>query len=153
MSQNVAPRKHQRYCRHILMKGQRRTDWETLTTVGDPFHGITGLVKQYEPFIRKKVAAFCKDYPGISRIDFIYEAVRPAVRARQLFWPEVANDFSTLLRWHLEGLRLFAKQEQPQIPIYETDAKVQPRRDDEEGATRRLVRLRRERNRACRPKR
>jgi hypothetical protein len=38
----------------------------------------SGLVKQYEPYIRKVVAEFCRRYPDIRRDDFLYGMERSA---------------------------------------------------------------------------
>jgi len=70
----------------------------------DPFPK-TGLVKQYEPFIRDWVANFCKRYPAVRRDDALIEAVKIAVEFEPKFNPETGNDFSTPLRWHLKGLK------------------------------------------------
>jgi hypothetical protein len=70
----------------------------------DPFPK-TGLVKQYEPFIRKQVGEFCERYPRVSRDDALIEAVKIAVEFEPKFNPELGYDFSTPLRWHLKGLK------------------------------------------------
>ena len=54
----------------------------------DPFPK-SGLVKQYEPFIRSEVSKFCKRYPNVRRQDLLVEAIRLASRAEQLFKPEL----------------------------------------------------------------
>jgi hypothetical protein len=71
----------------------------------------SGLVKQYEPFIRKHVGEFCKRYPGLQRDDVLSEAIRIAWKAEKHFKPELGYDFSTLLRNHLKGLERFADKE------------------------------------------
>ena len=53
----------------------------------DPFPK-SGLVNQYEPFIRSEVSTFCKRYPNVRRQDLLVEAIRLASRAEQLFKPE-----------------------------------------------------------------
>src|SRR5262249_22813201 len=79
-------------------------------SVYDPFPK-SGLVKQYEPFIRKEAGEFCKRYPGLRRDDVLFEAIRLAVAAEKAFKPERGYDFATLLRHHLKGLHRFAERE------------------------------------------
>ena len=70
----------------------------------DPFPK-TGLVKEYEPFIRKWVTTFCKAYPAVRRGDTLIEAVKIAIEVESKFKPELGHNFSTFLRWHLKGLK------------------------------------------------
>jgi hypothetical protein len=78
----------------------------------------SGLVKQYEPFIRTEVAEFCKKYPRLNREHILIEAVRLALDAEKKFKPELGYDFSTLLRHYLKGLHRFAEKEEAfNIPI------------------------------------
>jgi len=78
----------------------------------DPFPP-TGLVKEYEPFIRKRVTMFCKAYPAVRRQDALIEAVKIAIEAETKFKPELGYDFSTFLRWHLKSLkRILVDKEQ-----------------------------------------
>ena len=77
----------------------------------DPFPK-TGLVKQYEPFIRQTVTEFCKMYPVVPRQEILVEAVRIAVEFEPKFKPESGNDFSTPLRHHLLGLHRFCQKRQ-----------------------------------------
>jgi hypothetical protein len=83
----------------------------------DPFPK-SGLVKQYERFIRTEVAEFCKKYPRLSREHILIETVRLALNAEKKFKPELGYDFSTLLRHYLKGLHRFAEKEEAfNIPI------------------------------------
>jgi hypothetical protein len=76
----------------------------------DPFPK-SGLVKQYEPFIRKYVGGFCERYPGLQRDGVLFEAVAIATKVEQAFKPELGHDFSTPLRHALKGLHRYAKKE------------------------------------------
>jgi hypothetical protein len=76
----------------------------------DPFPK-SGLVKQYEPFIRKHVNEFCRRYPQLQRDGVLFEAVRIAAGAEKRFKPELGYDFSTFLRNHLKGLERYAAKE------------------------------------------
>lgn len=75
----------------------------------DPFPK-SGLVKQYEPFIRARVSKFCEQFPWISYDDVLIEAVRLAVQAAGHFNPDLGHDFTTLLRHYLK--KLYAIQEE-----------------------------------------
>ena len=70
----------------------------------DPFPK-TGLVKQYEPFIRDWVGRFCKQWPLVDYQRALFEAVKIAIEFERKFKPELGYDFSTPLRWHLKGLK------------------------------------------------
>jgi hypothetical protein len=70
----------------------------------DPFPK-TGLVKQYEPFIRDRVTRFCRRYPGVDRDAALFEAVKIAIEFEPKFKAKSGNDFSTPLRHHLKGLK------------------------------------------------
>jgi hypothetical protein len=76
----------------------------------DPFPK-SGRVKQYEPFIRKYVGKFRRNYPRLRYDDLLSEAVRLAYEAEKSFKPGLGNDFSTFLRGHLKGLHRFVKRE------------------------------------------
>jgi hypothetical protein len=54
----------------------------------DPFPR-SGLVKQFEPFIRKEVGKFCKRYPKLRRDDVLFEAIRLALTAEKKFNPKL----------------------------------------------------------------
>jgi hypothetical protein len=56
----------------------------------DPFPK-TGLVKQYEPFIRNYVQNFCNGYPGLDREYVLFEAVKIAVQAEKAFKADIAT--------------------------------------------------------------
>ena len=70
----------------------------------DPFPK-TGLVKQYEPFIRGWVGKFCKRFPNVRHEDALFEAIKMALEFEPRFDPTKAKDFSTPLRHHLKGLQ------------------------------------------------
>jgi DNA-directed RNA polymerase specialized sigma subunit len=59
----------------------------------------SGLVKQYEPYIRSVVGEFAKRYPGVRREDFLHRAIELANAAEKTFEPELGFKFST----HLAG--------------------------------------------------
>ncbi len=69
----------------------------------DPFPK-TGLVKQYEPFIRAYVGEFCQSHPGAIYEHALVDAVRIAVEFEAKFKPELGYDFSTPLRLWLKRL-------------------------------------------------
>ena len=71
----------------------------------------TGLVKKYEPFIRNEVRDYCKQYPNVRYEEMLAEAVKIAVKFEPKFDPNLGNDFSTPLRWHLRELHRFAQKE------------------------------------------
>ena len=71
----------------------------------------TGLVKKYEPFIRNEVRDYCKQYPSVRYEEMLAEAVKIAVKFEPKFDPNLGNDFSTPLRWHLRELHRFAQKE------------------------------------------
>jgi hypothetical protein len=75
----------------------------------DPFPK-TGLVKQYEPFIRTWVADFCQQFPWVNHGDVLVEAVLQADKAAKRFKPELGHDFSTLCGLYLK--KLYAMQEE-----------------------------------------
>jgi hypothetical protein len=79
-------------------------------TAYDPFPK-SGLVKQYEPFIRKHVSEFCRRNSQLQRDGVLFEAVRIAAGAEKRFKPELGYDFSTFLRNHLKSLKRYADKE------------------------------------------
>jgi hypothetical protein len=80
------------------------------TAAYDPFPK-SGLVKQYEPFIRDHVNEFCKKFPHLRRDDVLIEAVLLADKAAQRFKPELGNDFSTPLRHYPKKLNAIQEEE------------------------------------------
>jgi hypothetical protein len=98
--ENALPRK-----KHKLTTGNIKSE-----PAYDPFPK-SGLVKQYEPFIRNEVAEFCKKYTRLRRDHVLMEAVKLALDAAKKFKPELGYDFSTLLRHYLKGLHRFAEQD------------------------------------------
>ena len=56
----------------------------------DPFPP-TGLVREYEPFIRKRVTTFYRAYPAVSRREALAEAVKIAVEVEAKFKPELVS--------------------------------------------------------------
>jgi hypothetical protein len=75
----------------------------------DPFPK-SGLVKQYERFIRKQVAKFREQFPWVSYDAVLIEAVRLADQAAKRFNPALGYDFSTFLIPYLK--KLYAMQEE-----------------------------------------
>ena len=75
----------------------------------DPFPK-SGLVKQYELFIRKEVAKFCEQFPWQSFDDVLIETVRLADQAAKRFNPDLGYDFSALLLPYLK--KLYAMQQE-----------------------------------------
>src|SRR5262249_9032133 len=76
----------------------------------DPFPP-TGLVKQFEPKIRKEVREYHKQYPRLRYEELLIEAVKIAVNCEKRFDPKLGNSFWTLLVWHLKALHRFAEHE------------------------------------------
>ena len=75
----------------------------------DPFPN-SGLVKQYERFIRKRVSKFCEEFPWVNFNNVLIEAVKLADHAAKRFNPALGYDFSTFLIPHLK--KLYAMQEE-----------------------------------------
>ena len=50
-----------------------------------------GLVKAFEPFIRKEVEEYCKQYRHVPGTDMLIEAVRLATLAETRFKPALGN--------------------------------------------------------------
>ena len=70
----------------------------------------SGLVKQYEPFIKKWCSNFAGRYPHLEMADILSDAVAIAFEAEKKFKPELGYDFSTLLRYHLLGMHRSAQR-------------------------------------------
>ena len=68
----------------------------------DPFQKY-GLVKQYEPFIRREVGEFCKRYPQLRRDDLLFEVIRLALAAVKSFKPALGYDFRRCYAITLRG--------------------------------------------------
>ena len=68
-----------------------------------------GLVKAFEPFIRKEVEEYRKQYPHVPRTDMLVEAVRLAALAEMRFKPALGNSFSTFVHYRLKELHRFAE--------------------------------------------
>lgn len=68
-----------------------------------------GLVKAFEPFIRKEANRYCESYPHVPRIDLLIEAVRLATQAEATFKPALGNSFSTHVAYRLKQLHRFAE--------------------------------------------
>jgi hypothetical protein len=86
----------------------------------DPFPK-TGLVKQYEPFIRSYVGKFCCSHPGAIYEHALVDAVRIATDCAARFKPELGFDFSTPLREWLKRLGRLFEQDQHRIKIPQTE--------------------------------
>jgi hypothetical protein len=86
----------------------------------DPFPK-TGLVKQYEPFIRSYVGEFCRSHPGAIYEHVLVDAVRIAMEFEAKFKPELGCDFSTPLRQWLKRLGRLFEQDRRQIKIPQTE--------------------------------
>jgi hypothetical protein len=68
-----------------------------------------GLVKAFEPFIRKEVNRYSEAYPHVPRMDLLIEAVRLATQAEVAFKPALGNSFSTYVAHRLRQLHRFAE--------------------------------------------
>jgi hypothetical protein len=100
----------------------------------DPFPK-SGLVKQYEPFIRKEVTKYCKKYPDLSREHLLFRAVELAFAAEKTFKPELGYDFSTPLRHRLRELhRLNDEDEKANTsPVHYSKGELEQDRAEERG--------------------
>ena len=72
----------------------------------------SGRVKQYEPFIRKEVGKYCKQYPGLKHQQILFRAVELGVAAEKAFKPNLGYDFSTYLRHRLKELHRLHDEEE-----------------------------------------
>ena len=68
---------------------------------------------------RSEVRDYCKIYPSVRHEEMLAEAIKIAVAFEPKFDPNLGDDFSTPLRWHLRGLHRFAQNEFNgwQIPV------------------------------------
>jgi hypothetical protein len=105
----------------------------------DPFPK-TGLVKQFEPYIRGVVDDFAKHYPDVRRQDFLFRAVELAITAERTFKSERGFSFATYLggfksRGRLKELhRLHDQQEAADsVLIYRTEEDLAFEKAEEEG--------------------
>lgn len=103
-----------------MSKRKRRGNIEA-KSVYDPFPR-TGLIKKYEPFIKKEVRALCARYSFVRYDEALAEAVRLAHEAEKKFEPERGHKFGTLLRYHLKRLNRWAQKEASSEHITATDA-------------------------------
>ena len=102
--------------------GQRRNigDFELMAKSQDPkgppcdLFPKTGLVKQYELYIRKWVANFCEGNPEVSYDETLRKAISIAWEVEQRFKPELGYDFTTPLRHALKALY---KSEEMRVPL------------------------------------
>jgi hypothetical protein len=87
----------------------------------------SGLVKQFEPYIRKVVTQFAKAYPHTPRQDLLFRAIELAFAAEKTFKPELGFSFATHLggferRGRLKELHRLNDQflKEQGAPIYRT---------------------------------
>src|SRR5262249_38469987 len=86
----------------------------------DPFPKA-GLVKQFEPFIRKRAAQFCTAHPHLNREHVLIEAVKIALQAERAFKPGVASFPTYLIQRFRELHRLQDFEEKGRSsPIFRT---------------------------------
>jgi hypothetical protein len=88
----------------------------------DIFDTLSGLVRDYAPFILSQAFEFSKLYPWLPLREIEVEAVRLARIAEARFKPELGNDFSTFCGFYLKGLSRFAKRH----PAYLSRPKERP---------------------------
>jgi DNA-directed RNA polymerase specialized sigma subunit len=105
----------------------------------DPFPKA-GLVKQYEPYIRKVVGEFAKHYRRVSHQDFLFRAVELAHAAEKTFKPELGFDFSTYLGGFARNGRLKelhrlhdSLEKEDGVEIYRTEEDVAHEKAEEDG--------------------
>jgi hypothetical protein len=77
----------------------------------DPFPK-DGLVKQYEPFIRKKAGEWHKKYRWLRYDEILFELVQIAIKAEPQFKPKLGYQFSTFLEPYFQRIHRFAEREQ-----------------------------------------
>ena len=99
----------------------------------DPFPK-TGLVKQYEPFIRNYVQRFCNGYPGLNCEYVLFRAVEIALQAEKAFKADVAT-FPTYVIHRLKELRRLQDKEDKSrsTPIFRTAEDLAAEREAERG--------------------
>jgi hypothetical protein len=99
----------------------------------DPFPK-TGLVKQYEPFVRNHVQRFCNAHPGLNREHVLFRAVEIALQAEKAFRAGVAT-FPTYLIHRLKELRRLQDEEEKgqSTPIFRTEQDIAAERTAERG--------------------
>jgi hypothetical protein len=99
----------------------------------DPFPK-TGLVKQYEPFIRNHVQKFCNGYPGLNREYVLFRAIEIALQAEKAFKADVAS-FPTYLIHRLKELRRLQDEEDKgrSTPIFRTAEDLAAEKEAERG--------------------
>ena len=100
----------------------------------DPFPK-SGLVKQYERFIRNYVEDFCRRYPHLNPQDVLFRAVELAKAAERTFKPELGFTFATQVGHHLKKLHHLHDQEERHqgVLIYRTEEDLAHEKAEEEG--------------------
>jgi hypothetical protein len=95
----------------------------------------SGLVKQYEPFIKKCVGKFLKQYPRLDRQDVMFRAVELAHAAERTFKPELGFSFATHVGYRLRELhRLHEQQAAAEgVKIYRTEEDLAHEKAEEDG--------------------
>jgi hypothetical protein len=94
----------------------RRPSNITVERTYDPFPK-SGLVKQNEPFIRKRVHEFCRQNPGLNRQQVLFRAVEIAIGAESAYKPE-RGSFATYLIWRLKELHRLYDEDDRGTPIH-----------------------------------
>ncbi len=100
----------------------------------DPFPK-SGLVKQYEPFIRNYVHDFCKRYPGLNRQRVLFRAVEIALAAEKAFKPALGHSFATYAGHRLKELHRLHDEDETanSSPIHYADGELERDRAEERG--------------------
>ncbi len=100
----------------------------------DPFPK-SGLVKQYEPFIRDYVHDFCKRYPGLNRQRVLFRAVEIALAAEKAFKPALGHSFATYAGHRLKELHRLHDEDEAanSSPIHYADGELERDRAEERG--------------------
>lgn len=124
-------------------KHKRRRKHGSGNIKNDPAHNPfpkSGLVKQYEPYIRGVVGEFAKRYPQVRREDFLHRAIELAFAAEKTFKPEFGFKFPTYLGgFYRDGRlkelhRLHDQLEREQgVEIYRTKQDLAHEQAEEDG--------------------
>lgn len=99
----------------------------------DPFPK-DGLVKKFEPFIRKKAGEWHKKYRWLRYDEILFELVQIALRAGPKFKPELGYQFSTFLEPYFQRIHRYAERELrlQRLNVSILDGGFQEAQEDEE---------------------
>src|SRR5262249_23269083 len=115
-------------------KPKRRKHRRGNIAVESAYDPKSGLVKQYEPFIRKRVGEFCKQYPRLNRQQVLFRAVELAFAAEKAFKPALGS-FSTYVGHRLKELHRLHDQEEnaTSSPVHYSKGELEQDEAEERG--------------------